>query len=371
MIDPLPVSKEKEAVLSRTRPSWLPPKDPAEEKRHLKEYQKMMAYSLEAEKRREATKQLKSDCRDTAVSGLMQIWEQDIIPRWTEAIRERRTRDLWWRGVAPRSRGAVWSRAIGNELGLTEASFHAALGRAREVEARANAGTPIQGDEHHTACFDAIRKDVQDNTWKDLKIFQAGAPLHQSLMDILMAYSMYRSDIGYVSGCNTSAALLLLNLPGPASAFVALANLLNRSLPLSFHASDPGAKASAYNLLLQILSQKAPALHYHITNMPDHDPDYYLNVMFTSIFTKHLALDQAARLLDVYVFEGDTVLIRAGVAFLIEREITLLSADNLHAVRCALDCSEDGSGTKQVVVAQSGGEDRWMNAVKEAGKSSC
>jgi len=51
MIDPLPISKENEAVLSRTRPSWLPPKDPAEEKRHLKEYQRMMAQAAEAEKK--------------------------------------------------------------------------------------------------------------------------------------------------------------------------------------------------------------------------------------------------------------------------------------------------------------------------------
>lgn len=47
MIDPLPISKEKEAVLSRTRPSWLPPKSKEEEKRHLKEYQKMMRRSQE------------------------------------------------------------------------------------------------------------------------------------------------------------------------------------------------------------------------------------------------------------------------------------------------------------------------------------
>jgi hypothetical protein len=50
MIDPLPISKEKEKVLTRTRPSWLPPKDQREERRHLKEYQKMMAMSLEAGK---------------------------------------------------------------------------------------------------------------------------------------------------------------------------------------------------------------------------------------------------------------------------------------------------------------------------------
>jgi hypothetical protein len=48
MIDPLPISKEKEKVLTRTRPSWLPPKDQKEEKKHLKEYRRMMEASLEA-----------------------------------------------------------------------------------------------------------------------------------------------------------------------------------------------------------------------------------------------------------------------------------------------------------------------------------
>lgn len=48
MIDPLPISKEKERVLSRTRPSWLPPKSQKEEKKHLKEYQRMMEQSFEA-----------------------------------------------------------------------------------------------------------------------------------------------------------------------------------------------------------------------------------------------------------------------------------------------------------------------------------
>lgn len=50
LIDPLPASKEKEKVLSRTRPSWLPPKDRKEERKHLKEYQRMMALSVEAGK---------------------------------------------------------------------------------------------------------------------------------------------------------------------------------------------------------------------------------------------------------------------------------------------------------------------------------
>lgn len=206
MIDPLPVSKEKEAVLSRTRPSWLPPKDPKEERRHLREYRKMMEQSLEAERRREAAKLAKSACRDTAADSIMRIWEEDVIPRWNVAIRERRTRELWWQGIAPRSRGTVWSRAIGNELGLSEASYKAALGRAKDVESRIHAGTASADDVVFASWFDAIRKDVAERSWPELKIFQLGGPLHQSLVDILSAYAMYRSDIGYVTGCNVSNA---------------------------------------------------------------------------------------------------------------------------------------------------------------------
>lgn len=50
LIDPFQPSAEKEKHLSRTRPSWLPPKDPKEEKKHLKEYAKIQARVQEARK---------------------------------------------------------------------------------------------------------------------------------------------------------------------------------------------------------------------------------------------------------------------------------------------------------------------------------
>ncbi len=46
--DPVPLSKQKEAALGRTRPGWLPPKPKKEEKKHLKEYKHMMTMSKEA-----------------------------------------------------------------------------------------------------------------------------------------------------------------------------------------------------------------------------------------------------------------------------------------------------------------------------------
>jgi hypothetical protein len=168
----------------------------------------------------------------------------------------------------------------------------------------------------------------------------------------------------------TIAALLLLNLPSPAAAFTALANVLNRPLPLSFYVSDPGAKVSAYNLLLQTLSHKSSGLHEHLTSLPDHDPDIYLCQMFTSLFTEHIALDEAARLWDVYVFEGDAILVRAGVALLLRQEMSLLGAKTTFEVKSVLETDSADDTTKTpVVVARNGADDRWIKAVREAGKA--
>lgn len=204
MIDPLPISKEKEAVLSRTRPSWLPPKDPAEERRHLKEYQKMMASAEKVERKRESEKHSKSTCRDDTASSLLRIWEEHVLPNWDDVIRQRRTRELWWRGIAPRSRGVVWTRAIGNPLGLSDSSYTAALRRAQALETTIKSGSQLSAEEEKKkGWLERIERDVKE-TYPELRIFQPEGPLHVALTDVLKAYSMYRSDVGYVPGTSVS-----------------------------------------------------------------------------------------------------------------------------------------------------------------------
>ncbi|RAL63482.1 hypothetical protein DID88_003902 [Monilinia fructigena] len=157
------------------------------------------------------------------------------------------------------------------------------------------------------------------------------------LTDVLKAYSMYRSDVGYVPGTSTIAAILLLNLPDPSSSFQALSNILNRPLPLSFHTNDTGA-ISHLNL----------------------DPDVYLRDTFVSLFTSSISLDNASRLWDVAVFEGDGVLVRAAVALFGSLESKLNDASNDEEI---LEVLKGG------VSAEGLGEEDWIMAVRGAGKS--
>jgi hypothetical protein len=85
LIDPLPASKEKEAVLSQTRPSWLPPKKKSEEKRHLAEYQKMVQQAEEAEYKRQQKVLLAKEDREKLYQDSSKVWQTWILPNWSVA----------------------------------------------------------------------------------------------------------------------------------------------------------------------------------------------------------------------------------------------------------------------------------------------
>ncbi|KAL9095603.1 MAG: hypothetical protein Q9165_002035 [Trypethelium subeluteriae] len=371
MIDPLPISKEKEAVLTRTRPSWLPPKSQKEEKKHLREYQKMMAQSAEFDRRKaakvEAAQQLLVEQRGT----VEKIWETHVLPNWGQVIHERKTRELWWKGVATKSRGKIWQRALGNELGLTESSYEKALARATTLEKELkDIGEEEAAKRKEYEWFKAIQRDAA-TAFPELRIFQQGGPLQEDLVKVLMAYAMYRNDVGYVYGTHLPAALLLLTLPSPASAFLSLANLLNRPLALAHLLPDPGALARAYSLVLSTLSYKLPRLHQHLTS-PELGlhPEEWIDPMLRTFFCAHLGVDEASRLWDVYVFEGDKVLIRAVVGCLMRLEGRLygnreeiLKVLGWPDLNVNADPANPSSRLWDV-----GDEEEFMKAVREAGK---
>lgn len=358
MIDPLPISKEKEAVLARTRPSWLPPKDPKEEKRHLKQWEKMMAQAAEAERRR-ATKDREEQSSKKEMQGsIARIWEQHVLPNWDSVVGEPRTRELWWRGVTARSRGAVWSKAIGNELTLSDASYTAALARAKAIQSEV-AKLPSDERSKHadSAWLSAIERDVP-TVFPQLGIFSAGAPLHDTLEDVLLAYSAYRSDVGYVYGTHAIAGLFTLNLPASES-FIALANLLNRPLPLAFLVQDLSGIQRIHELVLATLKYKMPNLHNHLTDPKlDLRPEEYLTPLLSTLGTMHLSPETCSRVWDITVFEGDKTLIRTMVGALSLLESKLYGdRDEILSVL--------GWGAEVMPF----GEEEVVLAVREAGKS--
>lgn len=359
MIDPLPISKEKEAVLTRTRPSWLPPKSQKEEKKHIKEWERMMAKAAEAEKRREQKQIEESKEKKEMDYNLAKIWDQHVLPNWSIVIQEPRTRELWWRGITPKSRGVVWAKALGNELSLSEASYTAALGRANALRATIDELPSEEQQKHKDAAWlAAIARDVP-TVLPELGLFSKGAPLHDALENVLLAYSAYRSDVGYVYGTHALAGLLVLNL-APSEAFVALANLLNRPMALGYLVDDRTATRRTQDMVLATLEYKLPKLHAHLLDEKTGvSVDEWLAPFLMTMGTMHLSSESCSRVWDVAVFEGDKSFIRAAVGVL-----SLLEG-KLYGDRDEI-LSLLGWGAAKWTFA----EEELMTAIREAGKVS-
>ncbi|EMC91353.1 hypothetical protein BAUCODRAFT_39523 [Baudoinia panamericana UAMH 10762] len=316
MIDPLPISKEKEAVLARTRPSWLPPKSRKEEKKHVKEWEQMMARAADAEKKKALRLREEEETKEEQQTNIARIWEEQVLPHWDVMTREPRTRELWWSGITPKSRALVWQKAIGNELQLSPSSFEAALRRANDMEEKvAEMPSEERTRSSQAAWLDAIERDVP-NVYPDLNLFGKGQPLHVVLSDVLKAYAMYRSDVGYVFGIHLVASVLCMHMRAP-EAFVTLANMLNRPLPLAFLVHDKASMNCAYDLVLSALKYKYTKLHSHLTSPAlELKPEEFLDPLFRCLFAYNLSPEHVGRIWDIFVFEGDKALVRAAVAVL-------------------------------------------------------
>ena len=344
MIDPLPISKEKEAVLTRTRPSWLPPKSQKEERRHLREWERMMARAAEKEQKRASREKAARQSRDEAKETSTRIWDQHVLPKWDTAIHEPQTKDLCWSGIPPELRGLVWQRAIGNELDLTPTSFDAALQRATSLATQLTQLPP--GDPAATTpeaqWLVAIARDA------------SGSPTPSS---VLQAYAWYRRDVGYVHCTHHVVAHLVTHLSAatrPATLFILLANLLNRPLPRAFLLHDAPAMTRTHAAVLAALARAAPRLHAHLAgHCPD--PADFLDPLFRSLLAaRSMPPACAARVWDAWLFAGDNVLVCAAVAVLVQLAPVLEGGsrgDVLDVLGWQASCGEWEVGDEEEFVA--------------------
>ncbi|KNG48986.1 telomerase reverse transcriptase [Stemphylium lycopersici] len=385
LIDPFQPSIEKQKYLSRTRPSWLPPKNPKEEKKHLKEYQRMLARIEEAERLEAQRAQEEALAREKASRIKAEYWSTLLIPNWatemTNSELRASHRKMWWNGIPPRLRGQVWAKAIGNDLEVTETTYSIALEKARK-EVKTHGHEALGGRylyilESTNAVFPELKmfapavasqtaasspsssssSPTTATTTTTTTTVQDEQPLHRDLVDVCLAYSMYRPDIPHSSfDIHHIAALLLLNLPAP-QAFITLSNLLNRPLPLSFLVHDQSAIHAAYSTTLHVLAKKAPSLASRLETLRVEPRDYLFHAL-GSLFCGRLGVEHAARIMDVVSIEGDKNLPRAAVAILSILEGACMEGDAESVARVLREKKIEGD------------VDEFIAKVFEAGKSS-
>jgi hypothetical protein len=121
-------------VISKTRPTYLPPKPKEEDVKHLKVWEDMMKKSKQAgepaahpclcftngmllkEEKRKQGLHRRREAHEKEVEESIPRWQEEVLPDWRRVLREPSLRELWWRGIPPKLRGQLWEKAVGNPL---------------------------------------------------------------------------------------------------------------------------------------------------------------------------------------------------------------------------------------------------------------
>ncbi|KAI0756334.1 rab-GTPase-TBC domain-containing protein [Daedaleopsis nitida] len=296
-------------VVSKTRPTWLPPKPRAEDRKHLQDWEEMMKRSRAAEAKRREALQARRLAREQRIEDSISKWEREIVPDWTVVHRNTQLRMLWWQGIPTTLRASMWQNAVGNPLALSRDAYKTCLSRAKRALASGSFPTTVL----------ALLEDDIATTLPSLHLFIPGkGPLYQDLKDMLCAWVVSRSDegLGYVGGIAKIAAMILINM-SPVQGFIVMRNLLERHCLRSFYGgmNSKDDVEAYYRIFDTLLADGMPKIYF---NFKQHQvsPAAYLPDWLVPLFLDHLPFEACARVWDVIFLEGDAFLYRAALAVL-------------------------------------------------------
>ncbi|GIX92381.1 TBC1 domain family member 12 [Caerostris extrusa] len=340
------IASSTTALILENRPPNLPAKSFEEEIKHKQLYEEMIRGARKRNQLQDAKFRKKQAYQQQKLEEQLinatKVWNEEILPNWNNVKDNRKTRDLWWKGLPPSIRGRVWKLAIGNDLNITQELFDICTARSKE---KIWVTTDVklcenneEANEPNESAADFIKLDVS-RTFPQLGIFQEGGPYHNTLEGILGAYVIYRPDIGYVQGMSFLAAMLLLNLDAVDS-FICFCNLLNRQCQLSFFRIEQKMMTVYYSVYEEYFKENLPNL-FSLFTKQNLSPDLYLVDWLYTLYSKSLPLDVACRVWDVYLRDGEEFLVKTALGILKMYEDILLEMDFIHLAQFLTKLPED------------------------------
>ena len=237
-----------------------------------------------------------------------------------------------------------WHAALARPLGFDEPQYHKARSQAEQLRERLEFdwnGELRRARRALCADLDTIAADVP-RTFSEK---QASGALDAANLDALLGALAVSSaadaelldcrELGYTQGMNYIAAFLLLNQMEAWRAFGCVRALQRRPFSrilMSLEAEAWRALSLAFALHLD---EALPQLGAHLKRV-GLEPEMFLSEWMVPLFTRSLSLDAAAAVWDLFVREGEAILLRVASALARALEPMLLSSTDLAFCRSVM-----------------------------------
>ncbi|EGD74281.1 hypothetical protein PTSG_12425 [Salpingoeca rosetta] len=303
---------------------------------------------LQHHQQQQAENGKQEEAADPEVERFM-LWTE-ILSNWDTWYRkkQRRLLDLLYEGVPGALRCVVWQHLARSQQQASEVS----AARLHTDNAPSYAELIAQDTPHDKL----IQQDLARTFPKHHKFKDKQGDGQEVLYNVMKAYSLYDTEVGYCQGSAFIVAILLMHMP-EEEAFDLFIILMRdyrlrgmfkpsmADLPLRLHQFDALIRATF------------PDLHAHFGDL-GLAPSMYASQWFLTAFTSSLHTEAAFRLFDVFLLEGIPLLFKAGLAIL-HTNHNLLHRHNFDGVMTVL--GRDGLQQRYV-----GAEEELLHATKAA-----
>ncbi|KAK5981829.1 Rab-GAP TBC domain-containing protein [Trichostrongylus colubriformis] len=233
--------------------------------------------------RRRIAKEVK---RENKWLAMDQAWKKNRLPKKLE--------ERTWKGIPEKLRMRVWPRLLGAyELKEVRPNlFQEILKRALLVSK------------------DIKQIDLDINrTYRDHMAFRRRYDVkQQSLMNVLAAYAMYNTEVGYCQGMSQIAALFLMYLDEEDTFWCMHALMVGKKHTMHGFFVPGFPKLSRFEAhFKKILKKYKPRVYKHLEKSDI--PYIYLTKWWFGCFLDRVPFSLALRLWDVYILEGDPILL--------------------------------------------------------------
>ncbi|WKX95870.1 hypothetical protein Q1695_012375 [Nippostrongylus brasiliensis] len=241
------------------------------------------ATEQERENRRRIDREVK---RVNKWLAMNEAWKKGRFPKKLE--------ERTWKGIPEKMRMMVWPRLLGaNDLKQARPNLY------QELLVRA---LMVSKD------IKQIDLDI-NRTYRDHLAFRRRYDVkQQSLLNVLAAYSMYNTEVGYCQGMSQIAALFLMYLDEEDTFWCIHALMVGKRHTMHGFFVPGFPKLSRFEAhFKKILKKYRPRVYKHLEKSDI--PYIYLTKWWFGCFLDRVPFSLALRLWDVYILEGDPILL--------------------------------------------------------------
>ncbi|ORZ27147.1 rab-GTPase-TBC domain-domain-containing protein [Lobosporangium transversale] len=198
------------------------------------------------------------------------------------------------KGVPPALRGLIWQILAQSKNPQLEADY-AELLKATSLHEK------------------QINRDMS-RTFPNHEYFQAEGLGQESLFNVVKAYSLYDSEVGYCQGLSFVVGPLLLNMPDE-EAFCLLVRMMKSYDMRGHFTPDMSTLQLRLYQFEQLMEETVPLVYKHFQNQGIRST-MYASQWFMTLFAYKFPLDLVFRIYDILFVEGVESLLRFGIALL-------------------------------------------------------